>query len=39
MQWRMAQTIGQAVGQDEATADLAIAYAIGKDCLGRQPAA
>jgi hypothetical protein len=26
MQWRIAQTIGKAVGIDEATADVAIAY-------------
>jgi hypothetical protein len=26
MQWRMAETIGKAVGIDEATADVAIAY-------------
>jgi hypothetical protein len=40
MQWRMAQAIGEAVGIDEAAADVAIAYAIGKDWLtggGRPP--
>jgi hypothetical protein len=28
MQWRMSQTIGEALGQDEPPADAAIAYAI-----------
>ena len=40
VQWRMAQTIAEAVGLDEATADAAIAYAIGTDWLiggGSQP--
>jgi hypothetical protein len=40
MQWRMAQAIGEAVGIDEVAADVAIAYAIGKDWLiggGRPP--
>src|SRR5260370_5236774 len=35
MQSRMAQTIAEAVGQDEATADAAIAYAIGREWLIR----
>lgn len=33
MQWRMVRLIGPAVGQDEATADMAIAYAV--EVLGR----
>ncbi len=33
MQYRMAQTIAKAVGQDEATADMAIAYAVERDWL------
>jgi hypothetical protein len=33
MQWRTAQTIAEAVSQDQDTADVAIAYAIGKDWL------
>ena len=33
MQWRMAQIIAQAVGLDEATADVAIVYAVERDWL------
>jgi hypothetical protein len=33
MQYRMTQTIAKAVGQDEAAADAAIAYAIERDWL------
>ena len=33
MQYRMAQTIAKAVGQDEAAADATIAYAIERDWL------
>jgi hypothetical protein len=33
MQYRMAQIIGKAVGIDEATADIAIVYAIEKGWL------
>jgi hypothetical protein len=32
-QWRMVRLIGPAVGHDEATADLAIAYAVEQDWL------
>ena len=32
-QWRMVQLIGPAVGQDEATADMAIAYAVERGWL------
>jgi hypothetical protein len=33
MQYKMAQTIGKAVGINEATADVAIAYAVEKGWL------
>jgi hypothetical protein len=33
LRWRMVQLIGPAVGQDEATADMAIAYAVERDWL------
>jgi hypothetical protein len=33
LQWRMVRSIGPAVGQDEATADMAIAYAVERDWL------
>jgi hypothetical protein len=33
LQWRMVRLIGPAVGQDEATADMAIAYAVERDWL------
>jgi hypothetical protein len=40
MQWRMVRLIGPAVGQDEATADMAIAYSVERGWLiaaGRPP--
>jgi hypothetical protein len=33
LQWRMVRLIGPAVGQDEATVDAAIAYAVERDWL------
>jgi hypothetical protein len=33
LQWRKVRSIGPAVGQDEATADMAIAYAVERDWL------
>jgi hypothetical protein len=33
MQWRMVRLIGPAVGHDEATADMAIAYAVEQGWL------
>jgi hypothetical protein len=33
IQWRMAQTIEKAAGLDEATADVAIVYAVERDLL------
>jgi hypothetical protein len=33
LQWRMVRLIGPAVGQDEASVDAAIAYAVARDWL------